>query len=61
MKKTIKVYLNEEELKLLKFKAEQMKIGERAWLSKFLEKIAKEDLIFVDDNVKKVLRLMDLK
>jgi hypothetical protein len=60
-KKTIKVYLDDKTEKQLKDKAKEFSIEGRAWLTHFLEKIAPEDLIIADSNLKKTLKLMDLK
>lgn len=61
MKKTIKVYLDFETENKLKIKAQEIGINGRAWLTHYLEKIAPEDIAILDGNLKKVLKLIDLK
>lgn len=54
MKTTIKIYLEPEDLKLLKQKVEEAGFTGRGSISAFISKIAKEDLIFLDNNIKKL-------
>jgi len=61
MKKTIKVYLEIEDINELKQKAQEVGIDGRAWLTRYLEILSKEDIAILDQNLKKVLRLIDLK
>jgi len=61
MKKTIKVYLEIEDINKLKQKAQEVGIDGRAWLTRYLEILSKEDIAILDQNLKKVLRLIDLK
>lgn len=61
VKKTIKVYLDEQTERQLKGKAQEFSIEGRGWLTHLLEKIAPEDLIIADANLKKVLKMLDLK
>ncbi len=58
MKKTIKVYLDTDTESKLKRKAGEVGINGRAWLSRYLEKIAPEDIAILDGNLKKVLKLI---
>ena len=58
MKKTIKVYLETETESKLKHKAEDVGINGRAWLTRYLEKIAPLDLAILDNNVRNILKLI---
>ena len=61
MKKTIKVYLTTETENKLRVTAEGLGFEGRGWLTHFLEKISKEELVFLDSNVRRVLKAIDLK
>jgi len=61
MKKTIKLYLEEESIKRLKQKAEALKFVGRGDLSHYIEKVANEDVVFLDSNIKKLLSALGLK
>ena len=61
MKKTIKVYLETETESQLKKKADDVGINGRAWLTHYLERIAPEDMLILDENLKKAIKLLDLK
>ena len=61
MKKIIKVYLNDETINQLKRKAEEVGINGRAWLTKYLERLALSDIALLDENVKKFLKALNLK
>jgi len=56
-KKTYKIYLNDEDYKKLQFKAG---FG-RGAVSHYIEKIARESIVFLDDNTKTMLKALDLK
>lgn len=56
-----KVYLEENEIKQLKLKAEALGFTDRGWLSNFLRFLSKEEFILMDDNVKRLLSAMKLK
>lgn len=58
MKKTIKIYLTEQQKKQLLEKAQQSGFSGRASLTRFIEKIASEDICFLDDNLKKMLKAL---
>ena len=60
-KQTIKVYLTREHINLLKQKADALGISERAWLSRYLEKLAITEYLFMDENLKKALKLFVIK
>lgn len=59
--KAIKVYLDEKEIQNLKLKAEQLGFVGRGWLSQFIRRIAREPIVFIDENVKAVTSLFSLK
>ena len=55
MKQPIKVYLDPETQKRLLKKAIETGFYGRGALTKFIEKIAVEDICFLDDNLRKML------
>ena len=59
--KAIKVYLDEKEIQNLKLKAEQLGFTGRGWLSQFIRRIAREPIVFIDENVKAVTSLFSLR
>jgi len=61
MKKTIKIYLEEEDIKRLRSKAEQSGFIGRGNLNHYLEKIARQPICFLDENVKAMLSVLNLK
>lgn len=61
MKKIIKVYLETETERQLKRKAEEFGINGRAWLTRYLERIAPEEIAILDNNLRKVLKVIGLK
>jgi hypothetical protein len=61
MKKTIKVYLDSETQNKLRQQSLELGIDGRAWLTHYLERISHQELIFLDSNVKKLLKAIDLK
>ena len=58
MKKILKVQLEPEDEKNLKSKMKQLGFTGRGSLRKFLEKISREDIVFLDENVKKMLKVL---
>ncbi len=58
MKQPIKVYLDSETKRRLIQKANDTGFNGRGAVSKFIEKIAIEDLCFLDDNVRKMLKAL---
>ena len=58
MKKPIKIYLDSETEKKLIKKAEETGFSGRGALTKFFEKIAHEDICFLDKNLRKMLRAL---
>lgn len=60
-KKEFNIYLEEEDFEKLKQKAEQGGFTGRGGVSHYLKKIADEDLIFLDSNAKKILKVLGQK
>ncbi len=58
MKQPIKIYLDYETQKRLLKKANETGFNGRGALTKFVEKIAAEDICFLDDNLRKMLRAL---
>lgn len=58
MKQPIKVYLDSETRKRLIQKANETGFNGRGATTKFIEKIAMEDICFLDENLRKMLRVL---
>lgn len=58
MKKPVKIYLDSETEKKLIKKAEETGFTGRGALTKFFEKIAFEDICFLDENLRKILKVL---
>lgn len=58
MKQPIKIYLDSETKKRLIKKANETGFEGRGALTKFVEKIAVEDICFLDDNLRKMLKAL---
>ena len=58
MKQPIKVYLDPETRKKLIQKASETGFNGRGAMTKFIEKIAAEDICFLDENLRKMLRAL---
>ena len=58
MKQPIKVYLDSETQQKLLKKANETGFYGRGSLTKFVEKIAAEDICFLDDNLRKMLKAL---
>ena len=58
MKQPIKVYLDYETQKKLLKKANETGFNGRGALTKFIEKIASEDICFLDENLRKMIRAL---
>ena len=58
MKEPVKIYLDSEMKKRLMQKANETGFYGRGSLTKFIEKIAIEDICFLDDNLKKMLKTL---
>ena len=58
MKRPIKIYLDFETQKKLLKKANETGFNGRGSLTKFMEKIAVEDICFLDDNLRKMLKAL---
>ena len=58
MKQPIKIYLDFETKKKLIQKANETGFYDRGALTKFIEKIATEDICFLDENLRKMLKML---
>lgn len=58
MKKAVKIYLDSETKKKLMQKARETGFTGRGALTRFVEKIAAEDICFLDDNLRKMLKVI---
>ncbi len=58
MKQPIKIYLDSETKRKLMQKADETGFTGRGAITKFIEKIAAEDVCFLDDNLKKMLKTL---
>jgi len=59
MKQSIKIYLEEEDYKKLKTKAEALGFIGKGSVSHYIEKIAREPVVFIDENSKAIFKLMN--
>jgi hypothetical protein len=58
MKRPIKIYLDFEMQRRLLQKAAETGFNGRGALTKFMEKVAVEDVCFLDDNLRKMLKAL---
>ena len=58
MKQPIKIYLDSETKKRLMQKANETGFYGRGSVTKFVEKIATEDICFLDENLRKMLKVL---
>ena len=58
MKQPIKIYLDSETKKKLIKKASETGFYGRGSLTKFIEKIAIEDICFLDENLRKMIKVL---
>jgi len=58
MKQPVKIYLNSDTKKKLLQKVNETGFSGRGALTKFIEKIAAEDICFLDENVRKILKAL---
>ncbi len=58
MKQPIKIYLDSETKKKLMQKASETGFNGRGALTKFIEKISIEDICFLDENLRKMMRTL---
>lgn len=58
MKQPVKIYLDSETKKKLLQKVSETGFSGRGSLSKFIEKIAAEDICFLDENLRKMLKTL---
>jgi hypothetical protein len=61
VKKEIKIYLEEEELKSLNERAKQKGFSGRGCLSHYISLIANNQIIFASDDVKAIVGLLNIK
>lgn len=60
-KQIVKIYLETEDLKRLKDKAEALGFIGRANLTRYIEKIARSEIAFLDSNVRAFVKALNLK
>ncbi|GIU68257.1 MAG: hypothetical protein KatS3mg001_107 [Candidatus Pacearchaeota archaeon] len=58
MKQPVKIYLDLETKKKLLKKANETGFSGRGALTKFIEKIASDDICFLDNNLRKMLKVL---
>jgi hypothetical protein len=58
MKEPVKIYLDSETKKKLMQKASETGFYGRGALTKFIEKISSEDICFLDENLRKMLKTL---
>lgn len=58
MKQPVKIYLDSETKKKLMQKASETGFSGRGAITKFIEKIASEDICFLDENLRKMLKVI---
>lgn len=58
MKQPIKIYLDSETKKKLIQKANDTGFNGRGSMTKFIEKVATEDICFLDENLRKMLKVL---
>jgi len=61
MKKELKLYLNQQDFKSLKMKAESSGLIGRGWLCEYIRRVARSDIIFLDGNTRLLLNALNLK
>ncbi len=61
MKHTYKIYLEPEDHRKLLLKANEAGYAGRGCISHFLTKLAREPILFLDENVKTMIKAMKLK
>ncbi len=58
MKQPVKIYLDSDTKRKLLQKVDETGFSGRGALTKFIEKIAAEDICFLDENVRKMLKVL---
>lgn len=58
MKEPVKIYLDSETKKKLMQKVSETGFSGRGAVTKFIEKIAAEDICFLDENLRKMLKVI---
>jgi len=61
MKQIIKINIDEEDVKRLRSKAEQSGFYGRGNLNRYFEKISRQPICFLDENVKAMLSVLNLQ
>lgn len=61
MKKDFKIYLEIEDYKALQKKAEEKGFYGRGAISRYIEMIAHQPIIFIDENIRSLFKVMQLK
>jgi len=61
MKKPIKIYLEQEDINRLKDKANAIGFTGRGSISRYIEKLSRESVIFLDSNCKAMLEALKLQ
>lgn len=59
-KKEVKIYLEDDDKKKLLQKSIESGFLGRGCITKFIEKIAREDICFLDKNLRKMLKVLNL-
>ena len=60
MIKELRLWLDENDIKRLKMKAEALNFIGKANIRKYLEKIAREEIVFLDSNAKALMSALNL-
>lgn len=61
MKHQYKIYISSEDYQKLQEKAKEMGFSSRGGVSHFLSKLANQPLILLDENIKSLLKALNLK
>ena len=61
MKQPKKIFLEPEDWKKLEKKADTLNFTGKGSLSRYIEKVAKEPIVFMDSNARTLLDALDLK
>lgn len=61
MKIALKIYLETEDVRRLKNKAEALGLAGRGAVSRYIEKLSREPVVFMDSNCKALLEALQLQ
>lgn len=61
VKKAIKIYLEEDDIRRLRVKAKDLGFEGRGSLIRLLEKLSRESILFLDSNARTMLQALNLK